>query len=182
MSEENVSYNDTIRIVRIVIKCSDLLSDYDLLEGYVKIKKSKYIKHELKEIFFNLGEYIDKFSSAFLKPFVEEDDVTQMELQAMFNDFNKGIYIDNPQKTAFILLYSKIYSIMNDLSEMEYTDAMLEGLREICSSFLDIAYKKHLGVFNILYKDENLTTTVIVALDNLGKKIMYNKEDDSRVD
>ena len=89
MSEENISYNDTIRIVRIVIKCSDLLSDYDLLEGYVKIKKSKYIKHELKETFFNLGEYFDKFSSAFLKPFVEEDDVTQMELQAMFNDFIK---------------------------------------------------------------------------------------------
>jgi hypothetical protein len=182
MSEENVSYNDTIRIVRIVIKCSDLLSDYDLLEGYVKIKKSKYIKHELKEIFFNLGEYIDKFSSAFLKPFVEEDDVTQMELQAMFNDFNKGIYIDNPQKTAFILLYSKIYSIMNDLSEMEYNDTMLEGLRNICKDFINECYKKHFGLFNMQHNDENLVVTIITAIDSLGKKIMYGNKDEGRID
>jgi hypothetical protein len=182
MSEENVSYNDTIRIVRIVIKCSDLLSDYDLLEGYVKIKKSKYIKHEIKETFFDLGAYIDKFSSAFLKPFVEEDDVAQMELQAMFNEFNKGIHIDNSQKTAFILLYSKVYSIMNDLSEMEYTDAMLEGLYEICKKFIDECYKKHLGLFNIQHNGENLVVTIIAAIDSLGKKIMYGNKDEGRID
>ncbi len=180
MSE--ISKNDALIIVRVVTKCSDLLSDYDTLGDFVILKKAKYIKHELKPIFFELGNYIDRFSSCFLKPFVEHDDVSQMELQSMFNDFNKGIYVDNIEKTAFILLYAKVNSILNDLSEMEYTDAMLEGLKEICSSFLDIAYKKHLGVFNILYKDENLTTTLIVALDNLGKKIMYNKEDESRID
>jgi len=209
MTEKEVSYNDTIRIVRVVIKCSDLLSDYDLLEGYVKIKKSKYIKHEIKETFFDLGAYIDKFSSAFLKPFVEEDDMTQMELQAMFNEFNKGIYIDNPQKTAFILLYSKVYSIMNDLSEMEidnsqktafillyskvysimndlsemeYTDAMLEGLYDICKKFIDECYKKHFGLFNMEHNDENLVVTIITAIDNLGKKIMYGNKDEGRID
>lgn len=180
MSE--ISKNDALIIVRVVTKCSDLLSDYDTLGDFVILKKAKYIKHELKPIFFELGNYIDRFSSCFLKPFVEHDDVSQMELQSMFNDFNKGIYIDNEEKTAFILLYAKVASVLNDLLEMEYTDAMLEGLKEICGKFLDIAPKKHIGVFNILYKDENLTTTLIVALDNLGKKIMYNKEDESRID
>jgi hypothetical protein len=105
-----------------------------------------------------------------------------MELQAMFNDFNKGIYIDNPQKTAFILLYSKIYSIMNDLSEMEYTDAMLEGLRDICKKFIDECYKKHFGLFNMQHNDENLVVTIITAIDSLGKKIMYGNKDEGRID
>lgn len=180
MSE--ISQKDTIIIVRVVTKCSDLLSDFDTLEEFVKSKKAKYIKHELKPIFFELGNYIDRFSSCFLKPFVEHDDESQMELQSMFNDFNKGVYVDNIEKTAFILLYAKVYSILNDLLEMEYTDAMLEGLKEICKDFLDKAYKKHIAIFNILYKNENLTISIIKALDDLGKKIMYNKEDDSRVD
>lgn len=179
MSE--VSKNDALIIVRVVTKCSDLLSDFDTLEDFIKIKKAKYIKHELKPIFFELGNYIDRFSSCFLKPFVEHDDKSQMELQSMFNDFNKGVYIDNIEKTAFILLYAKVASILNDLLEMEYTDAMLEGLKEICEEFLDKAYKKHIGIFNILYKDENLTVSIITALDILGKTIMYNKEDDSRI-
>ena len=179
MTEKEVSYNDTIRIVRVVIKCSDLLSDYDLLESYVKIKKSRYIKHELKEVFFELGAYIDKFSTAFLKPFVEEDDVTQMELQSMFNEFNKGIWIDTSEKTAFIMLYSKVYSILNDLTEMEYTDNMLSGLKDLCKDFIEKCYKKHFGLFNMQHEGENLVVKIITALDELGKKIMYGENKES---
>lgn len=180
MSE--VSKNDALIIVRVVTKCSDLLSDFDTLEEFVKSKKAKYIKHELKPIFFELGNYIDRFSSCFLKPFVEHDDNAQMELQSMFNDFNKGIHIDNVEKTAFVLLYTKVYSILNDLSEMDYNDHMLTGLKEVCEKFIETSYKKHFGIFNIIHKDENLAVTMITALDNLGKKIMYSKKDESRVD
>jgi len=175
MEENNISKEDTIAIVRAVIKCADLLTDYDNLEAFIKMKRSKYIKHELKPIFFELGNYIDRFSSCFLGPFVEHDEVAQMELQSMFNDFNKGIWIDTAEKTSFILLYSKVQSIMNDLKTMEYTDKMLEGLKEICQLFLDTAFKKHIGVFNIEYLGENLTLTLIENLNKLGEKIMYNK-------
>jgi hypothetical protein len=179
---EGISKKDSIIIVRVVTKCSDLLTDFDTLGEYIENKKSKYVKHELKFLFLELGNYIDRFSSCFLKPFVEHDDISQMELQSMFTDLSKGVFIDNEEKTAFILFYAKVYSIMIDLSEMEYTDGMLNGLKELCDKFLDKAFKKHSALFNIIHKGENLTKAIIDALDQLGKKIMYSKEDESRID
>jgi hypothetical protein len=105
-----------------------------------------------------------------------------MELQSMFNNFNKGIHINNVEKTAFVLLYTKVYSILNDLSELEYNDAMITGLKTVCEDFINMSYKKHHSIFNIIHKGENLAVTLIAALDNLGKKIMYSKENESRID
>ena len=177
-----IKHEDTIRIVRIVIKCSDLLYDFDTLEDYVKVKKSRYIKHDHKKIFFSLGEYIDKFSSCFLTPFVESNEESQMELQKMFTEFSAKISFKSNERTAFILLYAKVHSIVDDLKEMEFTDAMLSGLKKVCEDFLEESLKKNNTMLDPDGIEGSYVHEVIDALNNLGKKIMYiNKEDEGRI-
>jgi hypothetical protein len=170
-----VNKEDTIRIVRIVIKCSDLLTDYDTLVDYMQSKKSVYIKHELKKKLTDLGEFVDRFSSTFLKPFVEADEIAQMELQGMFTDFTKNIFVKDEELTALILMYSKCSSILHDISEMEYGDLRLKYLHDYCKSFCTSVEKKYQFLFLIKDKKGYGVTDIVNALNDLGKKIMYSE-------
>jgi hypothetical protein len=156
----HITEDDTIRIVRIVVKCSDLLSDFDTLEEYMKNKTSKFIRQEVKAPFVKLGDYVDKFSSAFLTSFVQADDIIQMELET----------------TALGMLYSKSKSICDDISEMKYTDKRLEMLYKCCNDFVKIVEKKY--PLTLLKTDPNghCIYDVAVALTKLGKTIMYSKK------
>jgi hypothetical protein len=172
----HITEDDTIRIVRIVVKCSDLLSDFDTLEEYMKNKTSKFIKQEVKAPFVKLGDYVDKFSSAFLTSFVQADDIIQMELQSIFSEFSEKIFIINEETTALGMLYSKSKSICDDISEMKYTDKRLEMLYKCCNDFVKIVEKKY--PLTLLKTDPNghCIHDVAVALTKLGKTIMYSKK------
>jgi hypothetical protein len=172
----HITEEDTIRIVRIVIKCSDLLSDFDTLEEYMIDKKSKFIRQEVKAPFVKLGEYVDKFSSAFLKSFVATDDIVQMELQAIFSEFSNKIFIIDEETTALGMLYSKAKSICDDVSEMKYSDKRLQLLYKSCNDFVKIVEKKY--PLTLLKTDPNghCIYDVAEALTRLGKTIMYGKK------
>lgn len=177
----HITEEDTIRIVRIVVKCSDLLSDFDTVEEYMINKTSKFIKQEAKDPFRKLGLYIDKFSSAFLKSFVQADDVTQMELQAIFNEFSSKIYIIDEETTALGMLYAKCRSICDDVQEMKYTDKRLQLLHKHCIDFTRIIEKKY--PLTLCKADKNGYTIddVATALTKLGKTIMYGSKSNPNV-
>jgi len=171
-----INDNDTISIVRIVIKCSDLLSDFDTLEEYMNDKTSKFIKQEVKAPFKILGEYVDKFSSAFLKSFVETDDVIQMELQAIFNEFSSKIFIINEETTALAMLYAKSKSICDDISDMKYTDKRIQMLYKHCNDFVKIIEKKYPLTLCKTDPNGHSIQDVADALTRLGRTIMYGEK------
>lgn len=176
-----ISEEDTIRIVRIVIKCSDLLSDFDTLEEGMNNKSSRYIKQEVKAPFKKLGEYVDKFSSAFLTSFVQADDVVQMELQAIFNDFCSKIFIIDEETNALAMLYAKSKSICNDVLEMKYTDKRLQLLFKHCYDFVKIIDKKYPLTLSKIDAKGHGIEDVVEALNKLGKSIMYGKKPEENV-
>ena len=49
--EKEVSPKDTIRVVRIALKCADALVDFDVINDLIEDKKAKYVKHDLKDSF-----------------------------------------------------------------------------------------------------------------------------------
>jgi hypothetical protein len=169
----HINEEDTIRIVRIVVKCSDMLSDFDVLEEYMINKKTKYIKHEVKAPFKVLGSYVDKFSSAFLKPFVEADDTTQMELQSIFSEFSSKIYIKDDETTALAMLYAKCKSICEDIVEMKYGDKRLKDLLKYCMDFYKAVEKKFPLTITIEDKHGHGFDDIANGLSRLGKTIMY---------
>jgi hypothetical protein len=177
----HITEDDTIRIVRIVIKCADLLPDYDILEGYMIDKNSKFIRHEVKAPFKLLGSYIEKFSDAFLTSFVQADEVIQMEIQAIFNDFSSKIFILNEETTAMTMLYAKCKSICDDINEMYYTDKKLQLLQKHCLDFTKVIEKKF--PLTLCKKDSNGCSIedVAEALTKLGKTIMYSSKDSENV-
>lgn len=176
-----ITENDTINIVRIVIKCSDLLSDFDTLEEYMTKKTSRYIKQEVKAPFKKVGEYIDNFSSAFLTSFVQADDVVQMELQAIFNDFSSKIFIVDEETTALAMLYAKCKSICDDISDMKYTDKRLQMLHKCCSDFVNIIDKKYPLTLTKQDPVGHTIEDVAIALTKLGRSIMYGKKPETNV-
>jgi len=173
----DISQEDSIRIVRIVVKCSDLLSDYDLLADKIEKKNAKYVKHELKNITLELGEFVDKFSGAFLVPFVKTDDELQMELQKSFSAFSKNINVKNPELTALILLYIKCKSILDDIFEMEHADKFLGLLIEMCKLFCETVEKKYVFIKDLKDPKSGYTVEMLAnAMTELGKKIMYGEK------
>lgn len=171
-----ITENDTISIVRIVVKCSDLLSDFDTLEEYMNDKTSKFIRQEVKAPFKILGEYVDKFSSVFLKSFVETDDIIQMELQSIFNEFSSKIFIIDEETTAMAMLYAKSKSICDDISGMKYTDKRLQMLYKYCNDFVKIIDKKYPLTLCKTDPNGHSIEDVAVALTKLGRTIMYGKK------
>ena len=171
---KEISPEDTIRLVRVAIKCADLLPDYDVLHDLMEEKKSKYIKHEIKDLFLTLGFRLDKFSSAFLKPFVQEDQETQKELQKMFRELTDKIWFINEEMTALVTLYSKTKSIHNDLLEMDFEDGPLSYVKEICNDFCVAVEKKYKPILTKTDKQGHGVTDVVEAFSKLGKTIMYS--------
>jgi hypothetical protein len=172
--EVKISPEDTIRLVRVATKCADLLTEYDALFYLMESKKSKYIKHKLKEPFVILGESLDRFSSAFLKPFIQEDENTQMDLQKMFRELTNKIWFVNEEMTNLVNFYSKTKSIFNDLSEMKYSDPTLKYIKEVCENFCTEVEKKYKAILNKEDKEGHGVADVVAAYDKLGKLIMYS--------
>jgi hypothetical protein len=171
---KEINPEDSIRLVRIAIKCADLLPDYDILSELMEEKKSKYIKHELKDMFITLGFGVDKFSSAFLKPFVEADENTQKDLQQMFRELTDKIWFINKEMTTLVTLYSKTKSIHNDLMEMEFVDGPISYIKEICNDFCKEVEKKYKPILSKVDKEGHGVADVVEAFSKLGKTIMYS--------
>ena len=174
LSADDISRDDTIRLVRIAIKCADLLPDFDIVNDLYLDGKSKYVKHEIKEPFERLGAKLDSFSSAFLKPFVEADSQTQMELQQMFRDFTNRVWFVNEEMTALAMMYAKAKSISADIAEMEFSDIPLSYIKTLCDDFAKKTETKYKGVFGMTDKDGLGLPHIIEGLNNLGKKIMHS--------
>lgn len=174
LSADDISREDTIRLVRIAIKCADLLPDFDTVNYFYENKKSKYIKHEIKEPFERLGTKLDSFSSAFLTPFVVADSQTQMELQKMFRDFTNKIWFVNEEMTALVMMYAKAKSISADIAEMEFSDIPLSYIKSLCDDFSTKLEKKYKTVLQLTDKDGLGLPHIIEGFNNLGKLIMHS--------
>jgi len=170
---KNVTHDDTIRLVRIAIKCADCLTDFDIIDDLYQEKESKYIKHELKKIFPAFGNYIDKFSSKFLEAFVGADDESQKDLQQSFRDFSDSMWLVNEEMTALFLTYAKARSIVIDIDEMNYTDEHLQFLKEICTEYADAVSKKYKNITQLKDANGHGVQDIVRGMDELGKSIMY---------
>ena len=91
LSADDISQEDTIRLVRVAIMCADLLPDFDVINDLYVDGKSKYIKHKLKGPFEIIGTDLDVFSSPFLRAFQKEDEIAERDLQLMFREFSYSI-------------------------------------------------------------------------------------------
>jgi hypothetical protein len=171
--EKEVSPKDTIRIVRITLKCADALVDFDAVNDLIRDKKARYVKHDLKKSFAKSGHIVELFSSEFLTHFVKEDENTQMELQQIFRDFSDKIRFVNEELTALILYYAKLKSIINDISELKYNDVYIDYLLDICLTFTKELYSKYKNILERTDSDGHGVPDIIDGLNKLGKTIMY---------
>jgi hypothetical protein len=171
--EKTISPEDTIRFVRIALKCADAIVDFDVIFDLIEDKKAKYVKHELKKPFIKTGSTIEIFSSDFLRNFVKADDKLQMELQKIFRDFSLKIKFINEEMLALILYYSKLKSITNDINEITYRDPYLSYLLETCSEFTELVETKYSTILKRTDSEGHGVQDIINGLDKLGKTIMY---------
>jgi hypothetical protein len=171
--EKEVSPEDTIRVVRIALKCADALVDFDVINDLVEDKKAKYMKHELKKPFQYSGYTIELFSSEFLKKFVQADENIQMRLQQIFRDFSLKIKFMNDEMTALVLYYAKLKSIIDDINGLKYNDPYIGYLLKMCVEFTDRVAAKYSTVLKRTDQEGNGVQDIIDGLNKLGTTIMY---------
>jgi|688.fasta_scaffold124117_4 hypothetical protein len=171
--EKEVSPKDTIRIVRVALKCADALIDFDVVNDLIEDKSVKYVKHGLKKDFLKSGYVVELFSSEFLTHFVKEDENTQMELQKIFREFSEKIKFMNEEMTALVLYYSKLKSIIDDLNELKYNDPYISYLLETCLLFTKHLGTKYKTILERTDREGHGVEDIIKGLNKLGKTIMY---------
>jgi len=173
--KENVktSHDDALRLVRITTKCADCLVDFDIVDDLYQEGKSKYIRQELKKEFPIFGNYIEKFSSKFLKAFVEADQDSQKELQQSFREFSDKMWLVNEEMTALFMTYAKAKSILIDISEMEYSDPNISYLKKVCENYSTVVGKKYGSILKLRDEAGYGVEDIVKGLDKLSKSIMY---------
>ena len=175
MNPNDIKPEDTIAIVRMCIKMSDCLNEYDDLEYLKSIKENKRYRHEIRHAINDWGKEIDLFSSKFLIPFTQSDEKTCVELTTYFRDLSDSIKFRTEEETSILLIYAKCASILIDISPMEYTDQDIQRVVKKTYAVLHTIENKWMQGIQLVTSEGYDMKQVIIGFNQLGRKIMYNE-------
>lgn len=175
MKKEEIIQADTVCLLRAVMKISSALNNLD------NLSTSNYNKFKFKVESLKWDGIMAFQLSAIMKSMVEENDKLMIDVLSKINDTDENIKYDNDtlknlDKKNLLLLYSKVKSALNDISEIKELNkvsyypsiivyASIPFLRTIEKQHNFIISKDKLG---IEIKD------IISFYDEEGKKIMYS--------
>jgi hypothetical protein len=105
--------NNTIRLVRALVKLSSALYDID------ELKDDKRYKFALKKDLDIWHEWIEEYIKLPISSFTKADPDTLMSLITMFDDFEKQIEIVDEFTTRINLFLAKTESALHDIDTLE---------------------------------------------------------------
>lgn len=172
----DLSRKDTIALIRLAIKYSDALNEYDSLSF---VSNPKIFKHKFKIKANELNAFAEPFFTNFLKEFMHEYEEVILELMETFREASLKVSLGSIERTAAGLFYSKIASCMFDLQGMDYKDKYLEYLFELMKDAVTEFEKQNKFMLSI--KDSNGfgVKNLVFAFNDLSNKTMYANENDN---
>jgi hypothetical protein len=161
---------DTVKLLRAVMKISSSFNEYDALSF-----DSKYFKYKFKTEAVKWLKSMQKHTDDLMKSLMEEDDKLLLEVYSIIDDSTQSIDAGTEDRTVLVVFYAKLKSAMNDINQMEenrftfypmyihvYTNKLISQIEKQYKSILEM--KDDVG---------NDCTYVIDYLDKLGEKVMH---------
>lgn len=177
-----ISEKDSVTFVRIAIKLSDALVEFDTLDYMVKNKQAKYFKFGIKKDILDWVNFNEFFSTYLLALFQVENSEATVDLQRHFRVVSEQIKLIDEEITAMSLIYCKCVSIMHDLKTLEYSDLNTLALWNKGYRLIETFEKQCKFMTKIEDEFGNGLPKIIWGFNTLGNKIMiHNEKDDESI-
>jgi hypothetical protein len=171
MSEKSV---DMLPAVRAMVKMTSALNEFDLVE------ESKYNKFMMKKVMKSWYKYHDSVSTPMMKYFMSDHEGALQSSFNIFDEYSSETFIGDEDKTALVLLYSKLKSAVNDLQEMDFHSKglMLFAMQKETEKLVTQIEKQYNAILTRVDSEGNDLSVIVDGLDSLGKSMFVNSEKD----
>ena len=173
-----ISEKDSVTVVRIMIKLSDTLVEFDTLEYLREQKKAKHYKFEIKKRIQEWSNFNEQLSTSLLQLFQTENSQATTDLQRHFRVFSEKIHLGSDEITAMSLIYCKCVSILHDLKTLEYTDLNIHELWNLSYAVVEQFEKQCKFMTKIQDEFGNGLSQIVWGMNTLGEKIMLNEHNE----
>lgn len=170
MSKPEVN-EDTVHLLRSVMKVSSALNDLDEI-----IYRKKYYKFRFKQYSAKWAVFMEMHTKELMKSLLEEDHTLLQEIYNSIEESSEGISA-GVYKTSLILFYAKLKSAMNDIHKMTterntFFPVFIETHTQVVIKHLLDQYS---DIVNMKDVDGKGVDEIIEFFDKLGETIMtYN--------
>lgn len=161
---------DTVKLLRAVMKISSAFNEYDSMSF-----ESKYFKHKFKTECVKWSESMNKHMNGLMNSLMEEDDKLLMEVYSRIDNSTEEIDAGSPDKTALVIFYCKIKSALNDIESMADNKNTFYPMfiERYTSKVVKQIEKQYKPILDVKDSQDNGCEYVIDFLDNLGEAIMF---------
>jgi hypothetical protein len=168
---------DTVKLLRAVMKISSAFNEYDSMSF-----DSKYFKHKFKTECVKWSESMNKHMNELMNSLMEEDDKLLMEVYSRIDKSTEEIDAGSPDKTTLVVFYCKIKSALNDIDSMTNNRNTFYPMfiHHYTGKVVKQIEKQYKPILEVKDTEGNGCQYVIDFLDNLGEAIMFltDKEED----
>jgi hypothetical protein len=180
MSEEKELQRDTVKLLRAVMKISSALNDYDTI-----VYEKRYFKYNFKRVSTTWAKAMFIHTAFLMKELAKEDEKLLAEVYMSLDESSKGITAGDDSRTALVLMYAKLNSVLVDIDSMEdsrntfYPMFLYEHTKRV----IDEVMKQYSKLIEIVDKEGNDINHLINFYNELGVKLMhYSKDGDKSGD
>lgn len=177
-----ISEKDSVTIVRVMIKLSDTLVEFDTLDYLEQQKTAKYYKFEIKKRIKKWANFNESLSTSLLQLFQAENSQATTDLQRHFRVFCEKIYLGSEEVTAMSLIYCKCVSVLHDLKSLTYNDVNITELWNLSYGVVQVFEKQCKFMTKIQDEFGNGLPAIIWGFNELGNKIMLNENNENEKD
>lgn len=173
MEEKKELNEDTVRLLRAVMKISSSFNEYDTLSF-----DSKYFKFKFKTECVKWLKSMNKHTDELMKSLMEEDDNLLMEVYSRIDKSTEDIDAGSPDKTSLVVFYCKLKSAMNDINSMQKNRNSFYPMYIYyhTSKLIKQIEKQYKAILEVKDAQGNGSQYVIDYLDKLGEMIMFLTE------
>lgn len=105
--------NNTVILLRALVKLSSALNDMD------ELRESDKFKFSLKKDITQFQEWVEEYIKGPVASLTKADDVLLLAFIEMFNSYEETVLIKDEFQTRINLLLAKCHSVMYDLTQLD---------------------------------------------------------------
>lgn len=157
--------NNTIRLLRALVKLSSALNDSDEMKDY------KQYRHQLKKDVNFFSEWLEEYIKEPVSSYANSDLNCLTDLIDLYNKYDEKVFIKDDFTTRVNLFAGKLASAFNDLSTLEEPyQSYMATLRNRLKNLLEKSYFNEYITHD--YEDAPTLSDIVSSMDQIGESII----------
>lgn len=169
-------HQDTVHLLRAVVKCSTALTFLDEV-----VDQKKYHKYGFKQWSDRWAKSIEMHTAELMNVLVQENSELLMQIYEIIETSLDKVQVGSPERTSLFCYYVMIKSAVNDITRMKDRSMVYAKVIELATNKVLIQIEKQYKlIIETKDSDGNDFTYLVDYLDDLGEKVMINKNEEEK--